>query len=310
MSLQEAVEFALGDANLEHDAFLRKKVEEGTDGWVDVSLMLSFARVKALGESASITRDAVLQAAASSAELDADAEKGAVRRKDGRALGELPTAETVDARTVFVDDGGDLDALRARLGAFGALRFLKPLHFPSGKSKECAFVEFEQSEDAVRAAAEDERVWTKAQFVALRDEYHALQDQVRDAVGAAAKRPREESAAGAAGVDGAGTDGGSAGIVARLVPTEAGSTTQAAALAQLGDAVDFVQLPASAEDGHAVFHTAEACRAALGDQRMLVGFRLEPFAGDEAAWLAAAREQRARRQAKRQALMRKMKPGV
>lgn len=70
------VEFYFSDSNFRHDKFLRLKASEDSEGYVPLSVLLTFNRLKALGATQADVADALED----SMTLEVDSNKAAVRR--------------------------------------------------------------------------------------------------------------------------------------------------------------------------------------------------------------------------------------
>ena len=99
--IKKQIEFYFSDSNIVHDAFLKGKVESSEGGWVPVSTLASFKRVKEMLKEGGVADDAaeafVCDAVKGSDALEVDADKKQVRRK-------TPIPEKVDwePRTIYV----------------------------------------------------------------------------------------------------------------------------------------------------------------------------------------------------------------
>ncbi|ELK07590.1 La-related protein 7 [Pteropus alecto] len=92
--IAKQVDFWFGDANLHKDRFLREQIEKSRDGYVDISLLVSFNKMKKLTTDGKL----IARALRSSAVVELDLEGTRIRRK--KPLGERPQDE--DERTVYV----------------------------------------------------------------------------------------------------------------------------------------------------------------------------------------------------------------
>nr|BAE87696.1 unnamed protein product [Macaca fascicularis] len=93
--IAKQVDFWFGDANLHKDRFLREQIEKSRDGYVDISLLVSFNKMKKLTTDGKL----IARALRSSAVVELDLEGTRIRRK--KPLGERPKDE--DERTVYVE---------------------------------------------------------------------------------------------------------------------------------------------------------------------------------------------------------------
>ncbi|XP_078473105.1 la-related protein 7 isoform X4 [Lampetra planeri] len=92
--IRRQIEFWFGDTNLHKDKFLRQVVDASTDGFVPLSVLMSFNRMKTLSTDINIIRRAV----STSTQLEVSSDGLKIRRSS--PLG--PKPEDEDERTVYV----------------------------------------------------------------------------------------------------------------------------------------------------------------------------------------------------------------
>ncbi|CAI8029264.1 La-related protein 7, partial [Geodia barretti] len=117
--LLEQVEFYFGDANLQRDKFLAKKIKEHPDGYVPVETIASFNRMKSLTSDISI----VVQVMKTSTLLEVTDDEKWVRRSRP-----LTTATDTDERTIYVEhlpQSSDQDSVRKLLKVFGNITYIR-----------------------------------------------------------------------------------------------------------------------------------------------------------------------------------------
>ncbi|XP_045140246.1 la-related protein 7 [Echinops telfairi] len=141
------VDFWFGDANLHKDRFLREQIEKSRDGYVDISLLVSFNKMKKLTTDGKL----IARALKSSAVVELDLEGTRIRRKN--PLGERPKDE--DERTVYVEllpKNVNHSWIERVFGKCGNVVYISIPHYKStGDPKGFAFVEFETKEQAAKA---------------------------------------------------------------------------------------------------------------------------------------------------------------
>ncbi|XP_075400024.1 la-related protein 7 isoform X2 [Tenrec ecaudatus] len=141
------VDFWFGDANLHKDRFLREQIEKSRDGYVDISLLVSFNKMKKLTTDGKL----IARALKSSAVVELDLEGTRIRRKN--PLGERPKDE--DERTVYVEllpKNVNHSWIERVFGKCGNVVYISIPHYRStGDPKGFAFVEFETKEQAAKA---------------------------------------------------------------------------------------------------------------------------------------------------------------
>ncbi len=148
--LREQVEFYFSNSNLPRDRFLLGKVRESKEGWVDVSLLASFARMRSISTDASLISKALRTS--TSVVVSEDGKK--VRRtealpadydpmpKSVRVRG-LPQTVTIESiRAMFESQAGDI----------GRVVCVRIFRDKERKPNGCALVEFD-SEPTAQAIA-------------------------------------------------------------------------------------------------------------------------------------------------------------
>ncbi|XP_036857062.2 la-related protein 7 isoform X2 [Manis javanica] len=145
--IAKQVDFWFGDANLHKDRFLREHIEKSRDGYVDISLLVSFNKMKKLTTDGKL----IARALKSSAVVELDLEGTRIRRK--KPLGERPKDE--DERTVYVEllpKNVNHSWIERVFGKCGNVVYISIPHYKStGDPKGFAFVEFETKEQAAKA---------------------------------------------------------------------------------------------------------------------------------------------------------------
>ncbi|XP_004867656.1 la-related protein 7 isoform X2 [Heterocephalus glaber] len=145
--IAKQVDFWFGDANLHKDRFLREQIEKSRDGYVDISLLVSFNKMKKLTTDGKL----IARALKSSAIVELDLEGTRIRRK--KPLGERPKDE--DERTVYVEllpKNVNHSWIEKVFGKCGNVVYISIPHYKStGDPKGFAFVEFETKEQAAKA---------------------------------------------------------------------------------------------------------------------------------------------------------------
>ncbi|KAM5255849.1 la-related protein 7 [Ctenodactylus gundi] len=145
--IAKQVDFWFGDANLHKDRFLREQIEKSRDGYVDISLLVSFNKMKKLTTDGKL----IARALKGSAVVELDLEGTRVRRR--KPLGERPKDE--DERTVYVEllpKNVNHSWIERVFGKCGNVVYISIPHYKStGDPKGFAFVEFETKEQAAKA---------------------------------------------------------------------------------------------------------------------------------------------------------------
>ncbi|XP_051021596.1 la-related protein 7 [Acomys russatus] len=145
--IAKQVDFWFGDANLHKDRFLREQIEKSRDGYVDISLLVSFNKMKKLTTDGKL----IARALKSSSVVELDLEGTRIRRK--KPLGERPKDE--EERTVYVEllpKDVTHSWIERVFGKCGNVVYISIPHYKStGDPKGFAFVEFETKEQAAKA---------------------------------------------------------------------------------------------------------------------------------------------------------------
>ncbi|NWY00867.1 LARP7 protein, partial [Nothoprocta ornata] len=145
--IAKQVDFWFGDVNLHKDRFLREQIEKSRDGYVDISLLVSFNKMKKLTTDGKL----IARAVKSSSVVELDLEGTRIRRR--QPLGERP--KDVDSRTVYVEllpKNVNHSWIERVFGKCGNVVYVSiPRYKTSGDPKGFAFVEFETKEQADKA---------------------------------------------------------------------------------------------------------------------------------------------------------------
>ncbi|NXS52292.1 LARP7 protein, partial [Brachypteracias leptosomus] len=145
--IAKQVDFWFGDVNLHKDRFLREQIEKSRDGYVDISLLVSFNKMKKLTTDGKL----IARAVKSSSVVELDLEGTRIRRR--QPLGEQPT--DVDSRTVYVEllpKNVNHSWIERVFGKCGNVVYVSiPRYKSTGDPKGFAFVEFETKEQAEKA---------------------------------------------------------------------------------------------------------------------------------------------------------------
>uniref|UniRef100_G1KKF4 La-related protein 7 n=3 Tax=Anolis carolinensis TaxID=28377 RepID=G1KKF4_ANOCA len=145
--IAKQVDFWFGDVNLHKDRFLREQIEKSRDGYVDISLLVSFNKMKKL----TTDRKLIARAVKSSSVVELDLEGIRIRRR--QPLGEEP--KDVDSRTVYVEllpKNVNHSWIERVFGKCGNVVYVSiPRYKTTADPKGFAFVEFETKEQAEKA---------------------------------------------------------------------------------------------------------------------------------------------------------------
>uniref|UniRef100_A0A3P9KWN7 La-related protein 7 n=1 Tax=Oryzias latipes TaxID=8090 RepID=A0A3P9KWN7_ORYLA len=145
--VKKQVEFWFGDANLHKDRFLKKIIEESDDGYVDISVLTGFNRMKKLTTDPKL----IARALKNSTLVEVNLEGNKVRRQ--QPLGDPPINS--DSCTVYVEllpkdvSHSWIERVFSKCGNVTYVSI--PRYRTTGDSKGFAFVEFENEEQAQKA---------------------------------------------------------------------------------------------------------------------------------------------------------------
>ncbi|MEE6512501.1 hypothetical protein FKM82_019563, partial [Ascaphus truei] len=145
--IAKQVDFWFGDVNLHKDRFLREQIEKTRDGYIDISVLTSFNKMKKLTTDAKLISRALKNSAV--VELSLDSTK--IRRR--LPLGEKP--QDVDGRTVYVEllpKNVNHSWIERVFGKCGSVVYISiPRYRTTGDPKGFAFIEFKTQEQAAKA---------------------------------------------------------------------------------------------------------------------------------------------------------------
>ncbi|KAM8940441.1 la-related protein 7 isoform 1-T1 [Pelodytes ibericus] len=145
--IAKQVDFWFGDVNLHKDRFMREQIEKTRDGYIDISLLTSFNKMKKLTTDAKLIARAIKNS--SVVELNLDNTK--IRRR--LPLGDKP--QDVDCRTVYAEllpknvNHGWIERVFGKCGTVVYVSI--PRYKSTGDPKGFAFIEFETQEQAAKA---------------------------------------------------------------------------------------------------------------------------------------------------------------
>ncbi|KAJ8382101.1 hypothetical protein SKAU_G00028790 [Synaphobranchus kaupii] len=145
--VKKQVEFWFGDVNLYKDRFLRQLVDQSRDGYVDISVLATFNRMKKMTTDVKL----IARALKNSSVVEVNLEGTKIRRQ--HPLGEEP--KNVDERTVYVEllpKNVTHSWIERVFGKCGTVVYISvPRYKSTGQPKGFAFIEFETEEQAQKA---------------------------------------------------------------------------------------------------------------------------------------------------------------
>ncbi|KAM8747554.1 la-related protein 7 isoform 1-T1 [Acanthopagrus schlegelii] len=145
--VKKQVEFWFGDVNLHKDRFLRKLIDDSEDGYVDISVLADFNRMKKLTTDTKL----IARALRNSSLVEVNLEGNKLRRQ--HPIGDVP--DNVDSRTVYVEllpkdvTHSWIERVFSKCG--NVVYVSIPRYKSTNDSKGFAFVEFEKIKEAQKA---------------------------------------------------------------------------------------------------------------------------------------------------------------
>lgn len=145
--VRKQVDFWFGDVNLHKDRFLKKIMDESDDGYVDISVLASFNRMKKLTNDCKL----IARAVKNSSVVEVNLEGNKIRRQ--HPIGDIPN--DVDDRTVYVEllpkavTHSWIERVFSKCG--NVVYISIPRYKSTGDPKGFAFIEFETVDQAQKA---------------------------------------------------------------------------------------------------------------------------------------------------------------
>lgn len=156
MKIIRQVEYYFGDANLNRDKFLLEQIGKDEQGWVPISVLLTFKRLAALSTDSNIIADALMKSDSGLLEISEDKLK--IRRHPEKPIPEHneERRKEIMSRTAYVKGfplNSDIDTLLKYFADFekvGHVNMRKYLDKPTKtyKFKGSVFVTFDTKEQA------------------------------------------------------------------------------------------------------------------------------------------------------------------
>ncbi|XP_018425392.1 PREDICTED: la-related protein 7 [Nanorana parkeri] len=145
--IAKQVDFWFGDVNLHKDRFLCEQIQKSRDGFIDLSLLASFNKMKKLTTDAKL----IARAVKNSLVVEVNLENTKIRRR--HPLGQKP--QDVDDRTVYAEllpKNVNHSWIDRVFGKCGSVVYISiPRYKSTGDPKGFAFIEFETQAQAAKA---------------------------------------------------------------------------------------------------------------------------------------------------------------
>eukprot|EP01041_Mallomonas_annulata_P012863 gene12863-27128_t len=149
-NVRSQLEFYFSDSNYRRDTFLRSAAESDPEGFVPITTMLKFNKLKALTMDPLIVAEAIKE----SQTLSVSAENDRVKRTQA-----LPIDDTSNLRTLYVkgfpttDESGIIETVKQIFSKYGNVLFVRLRRDAEKKFKGSCFVEFGSTEEMNAAVA-------------------------------------------------------------------------------------------------------------------------------------------------------------
>lgn len=145
------VEFYFGESNLRKDKFLRNQIAKDADGFVDISVLLTFNKLKQLSTDVSEIAKAV---------KDSDLVAVSDDNTKIKRTSDIPLEDTSKARTLYAkgypvdDDEVTIESIKAQFDSYGEVLMVRLRKDPKTKApKGSAFIEFAAEDSVTKAVA-------------------------------------------------------------------------------------------------------------------------------------------------------------
>lgn len=186
-SIRKQVEFYFSDSNYPKDKFLRSQAAQNDQGWVPISIVATFTRMKKISEDLELIKQAVKE----STVLEVSTDGANVRR-----TAPLPEQDTHIARTIyakgFPETGYTIEDVESVFGKLGKILSVRIRKMKDGKQKPSSFIEFATPEDAEAAASAKSQFGGQDLVVMKKSEYAEKKKQERKEKEGKSKRKAED----------------------------------------------------------------------------------------------------------------------
>jgi lupus La protein len=154
-AIKRQIEFYFSDSNYRRDTFLRAAAESDPDGFVPISTLLTFNKLKQLTNDQQLIVESLKDS-----DIVLVSEDGTKIKK----LGELPISDTSAARTLYVkgypvdDSEVNIEKVTEQFSVYGKILLVKLRRVPDTKElKGSCFIEYE-TEESVKTAVREANV--------------------------------------------------------------------------------------------------------------------------------------------------------
>lgn len=162
--IRKQVEFYFSDSNVSMDSFMQKQISTAPDGFVPISTLMTFKKLKALTDDAALVADACSSDTSGVVEVSAD--RRSIRRKHPLPESDLTMKRAVHVRGLMLPPeiaaSGD-DAIRNEIermfsSHFGPVISVRLRRYPDKSFSGAAYVEFPSPDIAERVCNEAHNV--------------------------------------------------------------------------------------------------------------------------------------------------------
>jgi len=173
--IKKQVEFYFSDSNFPKDKFLRAQAALNEEGYVPLSVVASFSKMKAL--TSDIT--AIVKALQDSEHLKVSSDGTMVKRIADLPQEDVSAIKTVYAKGFPAEQGYTLDDVESVFGKFGKILCVRIRKGLGKRIKPSVFVEFNTAEEARAAAAATSTFKDKPLEVLMKADYFAKKKEER-----------------------------------------------------------------------------------------------------------------------------------
>jgi len=187
-NVRKQVEFYFSDSNYPKDKFLRSQAAQNDQGWVPLSIIATFSRMKKITEDLALVKEALKSATTIAVSADGES----VRR-----LAPLPEQDTSLNRTIYAkgfpsETGYTIEDVEKVFSKFGKILSVRIRKMKNDKQlKPSVFVEYSTTEEADAATATASQFDGKDLLVMKKSVYNDGKKQLRKEKSEEAKSKRK-----------------------------------------------------------------------------------------------------------------------
>ena len=147
-AIKKQIEFYFSDSNYRRDAFLRKTAESDPEGYVPISVLITFNKLKSLTTDSEV----IVKAIQESEVVSISEDKLKLKR-----VSDLPVTDDSAARTLYVkgfptdDSDVNIESISSLFSAYGTILFVKMRRLADKTFKGSCFIEFSEIDSVNKA---------------------------------------------------------------------------------------------------------------------------------------------------------------